>query len=217
MAGSQHIHVLAGDQRVPPASPRLKAAEPAPMGRVMSFSARFDDVLAAAKHGSEWAWQQILGELGPAIQAYARSQGVSDPEDVLGQVLEGVVRGIDRFKGNETTFRSWVFTIAHSRVIDSRRKQGRRPQIADRDVPDVAGPEADAHDASHTLSRESALAMLDALPPKEREVVALRVVAGLSVEETARVLKKRPGAVRVAMHRGLQKLEAENLHADVTP
>lgn len=217
MARSQHIHVLAQDRSVSPSSSRLKPVEPAPIGGVMSFSARFDKVLAAAQHGSEWAWQQILGELGPPIQAYARSQGVADPEDVLGQVLEGIVRGIARFKGNETTFRSWVFTIAHSRVIDSRRKQGRRPRIADRDVPDVAGPEADAHDASHALSRESALAMLDTLPPKEREVVALRVVAGLSVDETARVLKKRPGAVRVAMHRGLQKLESENLEVGVTP
>ena len=175
----------------------------------MVWTTRFDDVLAAAQHGSSWAWEQILGELGPPVQAYARSQGVADAEDVLGQVLEGVVRGIDRFKGTESTFRSWVFTIAHSRIVDSHRKTARRPEIADREVPDVASPAADVHEVSEELSQAAALKMLDRLPSKQRDVVALRVIAGLSVDETSRVLRRRPGAIRVAMHRALQALEQE--------
>lgn len=182
----------------------------------MSFAARFDDVLAAAQHGSEWAWQQILGELGPPVQAYARSQGVDDPEEILGQVLEGMVRGLDRFRGTESNFRSWVFTLAHSRIIDHRRRGARRPQIADRDVPDVPEAAGDLHEASTTLSREAALAMLDALPDKQRDVVALRLIAGLSVEQTAHVLGRRSGTVRVAMHRALQRLEQEIPSGDVT-
>jgi RNA polymerase sigma-70 factor (ECF subfamily) len=215
MAGTHQTRFL-GDRLSPRARARLNSVPDRPISSAMSFAARFDDVLAAAQHGSEWAWQQILGELGPGIQAYARSQGVQDPEDLLGQVLEGIVRGIDRFRGNEATFRSWAFTIAHSRIIDSRRKVDRRPKVADRDVPDVAGEHADAHDASTSLSREAAMALLETLPAKQREVVALRVVAGLSVEETARVLRKRPGAVRVAMHRAMQTLEKENLPGGVT-
>lgn len=173
----------------------------------MAFSAPFDDVLAAAQHGSEWAWGQILGELGPQVQAYARSQGAEDPEDVLSKVLEGLVRGIERFSGDEPAFRSWVFTVAHSRIIDDRRRQGRRPRLADREVPDVADPAADTYSSSGRLNREEARVLLDLLPPKQRDVVALRVIAGLSVDETARVLKKRPGTVRVTMHRALQALE----------
>lgn len=180
-----------------------------PMTGAAQFGSRFDDVLAAAKHGSEWAWGQILAELGPPIQSYARSQGMADPEDLMGQVLEGLVRGIERFKGTETAFRSWAFTIAHSRVVDTRRAKARRPQESDAEVPDVAGPMSDAHEASVTLSREQAMAMLEILPAKQRDVLALRLVAGLSVEETARVLKKRPGTVRVAMHRALQALQQE--------
>ena len=67
---------------------------------------RFEDVLADAQHGSEWAWQQMLGDLGPSIQCYTRSQGIEDPEDLLGQVLEGLVRGIGTFQGSESSFRS---------------------------------------------------------------------------------------------------------------
>ncbi len=176
----------------------------------------FADAVAAAQHGSEWGWQRLLAEYGPPVQAYARSQGMADPEDLLGQVLEGLVKGIERFRGDEPAFRSWVFTIAHSRIVDERRKAGRRPQIADRDVPDIA-TDADAHDSSGVLARDAAMAMLDALPVKQRDVAALRYVAGLSIEQTARVLGRRPGAVRVAAHRALQTLESSIRDEGVTP
>lgn len=208
------LDTLRGPQFAHPTD--LNTAAQAPMGSVMSLSARFDDVLAAAQHGSEWAWGQVLGELGPPIQAYARAQGMSDPEEILGQVLEGLVRGIERFKGNETAFRSWAFTIAHSRIIDARRKQRRRPEIADRDVPDRADPTADTWEASGALSREAALQLLDQLPESQRQIVTLRIVAGLSVEETARVLKKRPGAIRTSMHRAIKSLEKQNSGGGVT-
>lgn len=181
------------------------------------LAARFDDVLAAARHGSSWAWQQILSAYGPRVQAYARSQGVDDPENLLGHVVEGVVRGIDRFKGDEARFRSWVFTIAHSRIVDDRRRTARRPQMQDQEPPDVPDVAGDAYEASDHLSRAAALALLEGLPAKQRDVVALRVVAGLSVDETARVLNRRPGTVRVAMHRALQSLQTHPDIGDVTP
>lgn len=200
----------------PPASPQgihaglsLTFSHTRPAHVPMTFADRFDDVLAAAQHGSEWAWQQLLGEVGPGVQAYARSQGVDDPEDLLGQVLEGMVRGIAKFRGNDAKFRSWVFTIAHSRIVDDRRRRSRRPLQGDREVPDVADTAGDAHDANAQLSVEVAMAMLDSLPDKQRDVVALRVIAGLSVDETASVLGRRPGSVRVAMHRAMQRLHDE--------
>ncbi len=194
----------------------LSAPQRRPMVHAMALSSRFDDVLAAAQHGSEWGWQQLLGEYGPAVQAYARTQGVTDPEDLLGQVLEGLVRGIDRLKGSEPAFRSWVFTIAHSRIIDDRRKARRRPQLSDRDIPDLAGPEIDLHEHSDAFARQAALQLLDQLPPKQRDVVALRTVAGLSVDQTARVLGQRAGSVRVSMHRAMQTLQKKS-NGDVTP
>ncbi len=175
----------------------------------------FSDVLAAAQHGSEWAWGRILEEVGPGIQAYARSQGAEDPEDILSRVLEGLVRDIGRFTGDQSSFRSWAFTIAHSRIIDERRRRNRRPTIADRDVPEHAELSGDSHSASERIARDDALRMLDDLPKQQRDAVALRVIAGLSVDEAARVLRKRPGAIRVATHRGLKALE-ENLTAKVT-
>lgn len=183
----------------------------------MGAGSVFDDAVAAARHGSSWGWGRILQDIGPPIQAYARSQGVPDPEDLLGQVLEGVVRGIERFDGDESMFRSWVFTIAHSRIIDDRRRRNRRPQEADAELPDLAGATMDVHDSSEALSREAAMEMLDGLPDGQRHVLALRVVAGLSVDETARVLGKRPGAIRVAMHKAVRKLEQKSFALEVTP
>lgn len=59
--------------------------------------------------------------------------------------------------------------------------------------------------------------LLDGLPNGQRQVLALRVVAGLSVDETARVLGKRPGAIRVAMHKAVRKLEQKSFALEVTP
>lgn len=168
---------------------------------------RFERLIAAAQHGSAWAWSELLTEYGPPVQAYARSQGIVDAEDLLGQVLEGVVRRIGAFRGDEKSFRSWVFTVAHSRIIDQRRKDRRRPAIADADVPEV--PVDDDVDRDGHLSRDAAMAMLDGLPAKQRDVAALRFVAGLSVEQTAQVLGRRAGAVRVASHRALTTLQAQ--------
>lgn len=186
------------------------------IGNVVEHADPFDDILAAAQHGSEWAWGRILEDIGPGIQGYARSQGSPDPEDILSRVLEGLVRGIGKFKGNRSAFRSWAFTIAHSRIIDERRRRSRRPVIADRELPETAGDGSDPHLSSRLMAREDALALLDGLPKLQRDAVALRIVAGLSVAETARVLRKRPGAVRVATHRGLKALE-EKLVVGVTP
>lgn len=168
---------------------------------------RFERLIAAAQHGSAWAWSELLSEYGPPVQAYARSQGIADPEDLLGQVLEGVVRRIGTFRGDERAFRSWVFTVTHSRIIDQRRKDRRRPPIADAEVPEVAVD--DDADRDGQLGRVAAMAMLDGLPAKQRDVAALRFVAGLSVEQTAQVLGRRAGAVRVASHRALASLQAQ--------
>src|SRR3954471_20934012 len=87
----------------------------------------FDEVLAAARAGAEWAWERIYGELAPSVAGYLRAHGASEPEDVAGEVFLQVVRGLERFEGGEAAFRAWVFTIAHRRCVDDLRRGARRP------------------------------------------------------------------------------------------
>ena len=58
---------------------------------------------------------------------YLRANGAPDPEDVLSEAFLQVARDIGGFEGDQESFRAWVFTIAHHRLIDARRRSARRP------------------------------------------------------------------------------------------
>ena len=166
----------------------------------------FPELLGAAQAGHDWAWDRLVRAYGPAVLGYARSQGVAEPEELLGDVLVELVKGLRAFTGDEGNFRSWVFVIAHNRVVDVRRRASRRP-VAEwpdgHDPVDHGTPAALAYDLGD-LQR-----VVDALPQGQRDVLLLRTVVGLSVEETAKALGKTLGTVRVAHHRALERLRQE--------
>lgn len=161
------------------------------------------DVLAAAAAGHDDAWREIVARIGPAILAYARAQGAGDPEDTLGEVLIELVRSIGRFEGDLGGLRALAIRIAHSRIVDERRRRARRPE-----TPTAAPPERPTPDdpAAELAGADWVREALAGLGPEHRDIVLLRVIAGLSVDETARIVGKRPGAVRTAQHRALSRL-----------
>jgi RNA polymerase sigma-70 factor (ECF subfamily) len=125
---------------------------------------------------------------------------VGDPEDLLGEVFLQVARDIGRFSGDAAALRRWVFAIAHNRVLDARRREARRPKVADADVPEQpVRPPADPVDPALVHALES-------LTPEQREVILLRFVADLSLEEVAKLTKRKVGAVKALQHRGLENL-----------
>ena len=94
------------------------------------FDGEFDTVLAAARTGSPSAFTRIFTALAPVVEGYLRLQGASEPEDLTIEVFLAVLRNLDSFEGDEAGFRSWVFTIAHRRLLDERRRGYRRPAPA---------------------------------------------------------------------------------------
>jgi RNA polymerase sigma factor (sigma-70 family) len=138
--------------------------------------------------------------LAPAVLGYLRGQGVPDPDDVLSEVFLQVARSLPRFRGDDADLRRWVFAIARNRAIDDRRRRQRRPEVADGPVPDAAAPPT-------TLTVDADLvAALQKLTPDQREVVGLRFVADLSLEDVGRITKRSPGAVKSMQHRALEQL-----------
>lgn len=136
----------------------------------------------------------------PAVLGYLRGQGVPDPEDVLSEVFLQVARSLPRFRGSDDEVRPWVFTIARHRAIDDHRRRLRRPTRADAAVPDVAdqpAPEPPDPDLLHALDR---------LTPDQREVITLRFVADLSLDDVAAITGRTPGAVKSMQHRALEQL-----------
>jgi RNA polymerase sigma-70 factor (ECF subfamily) len=171
-------------------------------------ASEFEDRLAGAKAGDESCFVELFRSIQPALLRYLRTIGGSLAEDVASETWVSVVKGLDRFKGDESGWRAWVFTIARSRLYDAQRRAGRMPPTVDGDEELVTrddGFDVAAH-VEEMFSTEAALALIRTLPKDQAEAVLLRHVAGLDVARTAKVLGKRPGAVRVAAHRGLKRL-----------
>jgi len=147
---------------------------------------RFITLLAAAREGSEAAWQELYTGLAPVLLGYLRANAAPDPEDVLSEVFLQVARDVPRFDGDERGFRSWVFTIAHHRLIDARRHSARRPVDLSPDPPEPGGWAEDAADeALARIGTDEVKRVLEALSPEQRSVLLLRVVGDLSIEETS--------------------------------
>ena len=168
----------------------------------------FPRILARARKGDEAAFTALFRTIQPVLLRYLRTMARDLAEDVAAETWVSVVRGLQRFRGDADGFRAWVFTIARSRLIDARRTTGRLPQPVDMSSELV--DRADGTDVTaivdELMSTEAALSLIGRLAPDQAEAVLLRHVVGLDVAETARILEKRPGAVRVATLRGLRRL-----------
>ena len=171
----------------------------------------FASMLVAAAAGSEWAWRALVEHYSGALLGYLRLRAPGDPEDVLSETWISVASAIGSFSGEEPAFRSWLFVIAHRRAIDAARKASRRLDVVDTtDVQDVSNAELSAEDqALAGMSAEHAMELLATLTPDQQSVIALRVIADLSLEETAKIVNKRVGAVK-ALQRGAWKASEGN-------
>lgn len=171
----------------------------------------FPSVLAGAQEGDEAAFARLWRDVNPALLRYL-TLGGEPAEDVAADTWATVVKGLRRFRGDERAWRSWVFTTARRRAVDAGRRRARAVQVEvaseQWQVEALAAGATDPADAVVAgEDTDAALRLVAQLSPLQAEAVVLRVVAGLPVEDVARVVGRSPGAVRVAVHRGLRRLE----------
>lgn len=169
----------------------------------------FESVLEAARQGADWAWARLIADVDGTLRGYARRQGGADVDDLVGETWLHVARRLGSFSGDEAAFRSWVFMVAHHRIVDERRRRARKPvEHAEHAVLDEAGPSARSaeSEAVERIADDEIRRVLDTLPPDQREVVLLRFMAGFGVTEIARILGKAPGAVSALQRRALKRL-----------
>ncbi|HVA73516.1 MAG TPA: sigma-70 family RNA polymerase sigma factor [Acidimicrobiales bacterium] len=175
----------------------------------MSLGESFESTLAAAQAGAEWAFSCLYRELNPRLLRYFASRVPGEAEDLAVETWLGAARRIGDFRGDQQHFRAWVFTIAHGRLVqhwrDARRMPpttGIPPDLAGRAAPD----DVEAGVLDCLTGVEASSEIVRALSFDQAEVFLLRVLGGLSVDEVAGILGKRPGTVRVLQHKALRRL-----------
>jgi len=176
---------------------------------------RLDAVVADAVAGDRDALREVLETIRPIVVRYCRARvgafersGLS-ADDVAQEVCLAAVMALPRYRDRGHPFLAFVYGIAAHKVADAYRAVGRDLSYATETVPErrsaEPGPEQAAVDAD-SVTRMSEL--LEILPDKQREILILRVVVGLSADETAEAVGSTAGAVRVAQHRALARLKS---------
>jgi RNA polymerase sigma-70 factor, ECF subfamily len=159
-----------------------------------------------ARAGDREAFSALYRLLAGKVAAYARRQGVSDVDDVVNDVFLGAYQSLGRFTGGGSAFRAWLFTIAHHKVADWLRAAAGRAQPDGGRHDQVVAGDAEA-DAMAALGNDEVAGLLARLTEDQREVLLLRVVADLSLEQTAEALGKTAGAVKALQHRAVGALQ----------
>jgi RNA polymerase sigma-70 factor, ECF subfamily len=167
-----------------------------------------------AVRGQPAAIDTLLRQIRPMVVRYCRARlgrisgHYHAADDVAQEVCIAVVSAHPRYQDMGRPFASFVFGIASHKVADAMRSAARLA-IPTEDLPDGPddrpGPE---ETAVAYLEAERARALLARLPVNQRELLVLRVLSGLSAEETGHALGMSAGAVRVAQHRALARLRA---------
>ena len=168
----------------------------------------FDELLERARRGSGRALRDIYDSLSPLLAGYLRVRGAVDVGTATNEVFHRAFDRLDRFKGGESGFRSWIFTIANNLLIDEHRKRVRRPNVVASIDParhDVAGGDVES-EAIVNLTSGEVDRLLETLTPNQRDVLHLRIIAGLTLAETAEVLERPLGAVKSLQHRAVEAL-----------
>jgi RNA polymerase sigma-70 factor, ECF subfamily len=177
---------------------------------------RLDAVVAEAVAGNRGALREVLETIRPIVVRYCRARvgtaersGLS-ADDIAQEVCLAAITALPRYKDQGRPFLAFVYGIAAHKVADAHRAAGRNRADPTDMVPErfstEAGPEQLVLEAESSARMTKLLAVL---PEKQREILILRVVVGMSAEETAEAVGSTAGAVRVAQHRALARLKAE--------
>lgn len=166
-----------------------------------------EEVVGRAAVGDPAAFGEVYDALAPQVLGYLRARGVEDPEGLTSEVFLGVHPRLAALRGGVEGLRTLVFSVAHARVVDDVRRRARRPaSLPYEPEHDDRVSESAEHAAVRTVEAERAVALMAHLGDDQRAVVTLRVIADLTLEQTAAVTGKTVPAVKQLQRRGLARL-----------
>lgn len=187
------------------------SAEPPGRG-ARADEAEIRRLVTAAMEGDRNAVGALLAIIRPLVVRYCRPRVSSEragmsADDVAQEVCLAVLKALPSYKEQGKPFLAFVYGIAAHKVVDAHRYAGRDRSDPTDDLPEEQDVSGGPEQAAMALSDSAEMrALLEQLPAKQRDILVMRVVVGLSAEETAEAVGSTPGAVRVAQHRALTKL-----------
>lgn len=177
-----------------------------------------DAALLAAQQGEPWALRAIYDDLAPRVRGYLRSRGAEEPDDLTSEVFLALFPRLGSVTGGAPGLRTLVFSIAHARLVDDLRRRSRRTPTVEYDPrTDERSAPSSEDEALALLATDRVRELLAVLPDDQRDVLLMRVVSDLSVEQVAQAIDRSPGAVKQLQRRGLLALRAHAEQGRVTP
>ena len=172
-------------------------------------SALTDEVVAEATTGDPDALGQVYTVLSPKVLGYLSAHGAEDPEGLTNEVFLHVLRRLGGMVGGAAGLRTFVFSVAHARLVDDVRRRARRPvehpyepELDDRRSPSAESAALTRAEGGHLHE------LLARLNHEQRSVITLRILGDLTIEQTAEILGKTTGAVKQLQRRGLLALRS---------
>jgi len=166
-----------------------------------------EEDLSTAVSGNGLAAEKIYRSLAPQVLGYLKTKGLEDPEGAAQEVFFTVFRKLHTVTGGVQGLRTFTFSVAHARAVDATRSRSRQPQLAEYD-PDTDVRTSDSAEQLALAGLGSDVEwLLGALNPDQREVLSLRIIADLPIDQVARIMGKSEGSVKQLQRRALAKLK----------
>ncbi|MDD9912446.1 MAG: sigma-70 family RNA polymerase sigma factor [Alphaproteobacteria bacterium] len=177
--------------------------------------AQWQQWMIAAQAGDADAYRKLLKDITPLLRNFIRKRlfDAERVEDVVQETLMGLHKMRHTYNPSQP-FETWMFAITRYKVIDAirqiKRQQARESYVADDDEYSFYETIADTKTNIGTADiRQDLIKALTTLPKKQRTIVTMLKVEGLSAAEVALKMDMSVSAVKVAAHRAYKKLRGE--------
>lgn len=187
----------------------MRRADNSGMGDRERVDTEIDVYLEAARRGDQRGFTGLYRVLAGRVAGYVRGRGVGEVDDVVNEVFLGAFQNLGTFTGQAPEFRARLFAIAWNKAADWHRSTSRRPTPVDVHAEPAVSKPTDRRDDEQihsVLADQRVDALLATLTTDQRDVLMMRIVADLSLEETAEALGKPTGAIKSLQHRALESL-----------
>jgi RNA polymerase sigma-70 factor (ECF subfamily) len=166
-----------------------------------------EELVSEAQAYSQEAWAQIYDDYYAKIYEYCylRTGDRAASEDLAADVFLEALRGIRRYRYRGVPLSAWLYKIARNLTADHLQRKKRRPTVPLGNEPD--NPRLSSPDRSDERAVwQDVLHAIRELTEDQQQVILLRFFHGLSHDEVAAAMDRKPGAVRVLQNRALTAL-----------